>query len=63
MVTEVQAYKAADGSLHNDRFAALRHDALEELKALGIFNHASALAIIEQAERIVAVLKPLVEEA
>lgn len=60
MVEEVQAFMAADGSLHSLRLDAAKHDAVSELTKLKIFNHASAMAIVEQATVIVPLLQQVI---
>jgi hypothetical protein len=62
MVREVTAFVSDDGSLHNSKLEALRHDALIALKGNSIFNHASALAIVSNPKEIVDALAPLVHE-
>lgn len=62
MVLEVTAYQAADGTIFNNKLEALQHDAVEALKKLNCFNHASALAVVSEAEHIAPLLQPILEE-
>jgi len=57
MVIEVTAYQADDGSIHSSKLAAAKHDAYTKLSALGIFNHASALAVVEHAASVTEALE------
>lgn len=61
MVKEITAWKADDGSIHATQFEAAKHDAVEQLKKLDIFNHASALAIVKSAARLLPVLQAVVD--
>jgi hypothetical protein len=61
MVEEVTAFKAADGTLHSLRLDAAKHDAVIALTKLKIFNHASAMAIVEQAETIIPLLQQVID--
>lgn len=61
MVTEITAFTAEDGSVHRTKLEAVKQDALLTLKKLDMFNHASALAIIDAAERVVEALQPVID--
>jgi hypothetical protein len=61
MVEEIQAFRSSDGSLHSLRLDAAKHDAVMELTKLNIFNHASAMAIVEQAATIMPLLQQVID--
>jgi hypothetical protein len=61
MVEEVQAWRAADGSLHSARLDAAKQDAMLALGKLDIFNHASAQAIVRVAADIVPILQQVID--
>ena len=60
MVTEIKAWSSEDGKLFQSQRAALEHDAVESLKKLGVFNHASATAIVAEIEKVTDALAPLI---
>lgn len=60
MVEQVQAFKAADGSIHPTLLLALEADAFAKLKRLDIFNHASTLAVVSAAEEVHQAIEALV---
>lgn len=61
MVEEVQAWRDVSGKLHSTRLDAAKADAVVELTKLQIFNHASALAIVDQAEAIMPLLQQVID--
>jgi hypothetical protein len=61
MVREVTAFQADDGTVFSNEQEALKHDALTKLKRFDIFNHASALAIANNARQLTEILAPLAE--
>lgn len=63
MVKEVSAFVAEDGSYHPTHKLAARQDAYLQLMKLGKLNHASAMSMVEDAEKIVDALLPLTSYA
>lgn len=61
MVKEITAYQASDGTVFGSALAAAEHDAVLQLKKLDIFNHASALAVVEHADKVLVALAPLTQ--
>lgn len=59
MVKEIKAYEASDGKLFASRHGAAKHDAVLALAKLNVFNHGSALAVVENAGAVVDALQPL----
>jgi hypothetical protein len=60
MVKEVPSWQAEDGTLFLDERKALEHDAVEGLKATGLFNHPTALGVVTNIDEVRKVLKPLI---
>lgn len=61
MVEEVQAWRDVSGKLHSTRLDAAKADAIAELTKLQIFNHASAMAIVDQAATIIPLLQQVID--
>lgn len=61
MVEEVQAWRDAAGKLHSTRLDGAKADAVLELTKLNIFNHASAMAIVDQAATIMPLLQQVID--
>lgn len=62
MVKELTAYEASDGKLFASKLAAAKHDAVIQLGKLQVFNHASALAVVEHAQAVVDAIQPVLLE-
>lgn len=61
MVREITSWEAEDGTIHRTQLEAAEHDAVEQLKKMDIFNHASALAIVKQCEHVLPILQQVVD--
>lgn len=59
MVEQVSAWKSSDGQIHPSKRAAEERDAYLQLEKLGIFNHASIMAVISNAPQVFDALSPL----
>lgn len=61
MVKEVKAWAAEDGSIHATQLDAAKHDARLQLQGPDKFKHETINAMIDNAELVVAALRPLAE--
>ena len=59
MVTQIKAYQAEDGKVFASQDEALRHDAYNQLMALGIFNHATTVAVLDNMDAVLRALGPV----
>lgn len=63
MPKEITAWEAEDGSVHATERLAAKHDAARHLTKLEIFNGATVNMMLERAEEIFNILKPIVYSA
>lgn len=61
MVKSVTAYAADDGQVFPTEHQAARHDAQCAIKKLGVFNEATQLAVLENAQPIYNALAVLIK--